>query len=61
MGGEGLFGALGGVICGGLIGLLFSLAFKLFTRRPNLPGWPILLFAMVGGMLPAVLQYWRYA
>jgi hypothetical protein len=61
MGGEGFFSALGGMMFGALGGLLVSLSLKLFTRGPNLPLWPIVLFAVVGGVLPAVVQSWRYA
>ena len=61
MGSEGLLGALGGMFCGVLLGLLVAVALKLIRRRAILPGWPILLFAFLGGMLPGLLQHLRYS
>ena len=59
MGGESLFGALVGMGGGALLGVLVALSVKVIRQQPNLPGWPILLFAFLGGMLPALLQHWR--
>ena len=61
MGGEGLIGVVAGMLCGVAIGLLTSIAMKVFAGRPKLPGWPMLAFSIIGGMVPALMQHWRYA
>ena len=60
MGGEGFFGALAGMGIGALVGLVISFVVKLAGRRSRLPGWPVLLSSIVFGLVPAVVQNWRY-
>ena len=56
MGGEGFISVLGGLIAGCLLGLVISFAIKLIGKRESLPGWPIMAFALLGGILPAALN-----
>ena len=60
MGSEGFLGAIGGMFCGVLLGLLVAVAVKLIRRTVSLPVWPIFLFALLGGLLPSLLQHVRY-
>lgn len=59
MGGEVIIATLSGMILGCMLGLSIALSIRLLGERNTLPGWPILLFAFVGGMLPNVLHTWR--
>ena len=56
MGGEVLIAVVVMMIGGSLLGLAVAVAIKLVGKRKSLPGWPILLFAIVGGIAPAALQ-----
>ena len=60
MGSEGIFGVLVGMVSGSVLGIIVANGLKLITRRPILTRWPILAFAIFGGLLPALVQHWRY-
>jgi ABC-type lipoprotein release transport system permease subunit len=57
MGSEGFISVLGGMLLGSLLGVVIALAIKSIRKDKSFPGWPILVSAFLGGILPTVFHH----